>query len=165
MADVSLYEAPVILEGHGRPSVFLAGQVGQKYKDLDSGLEWVCTGERGFIKVDGDDQSEMYNWELVESGGSTGGGVFTVNITADSEENFTADKTFNEIKTAIDSGFICQVKIYDYVLPLVEHYSNSVIFGFVVSFGGGPVFMDLTIKSNNTIKTTMFGLATTPLNP
>ena len=61
------------LEGHGRPNVFLAGQVGQKYKDLDSGLEWVCTGERGFIKVDGDDQSEMYNWELVESGGSTGG--------------------------------------------------------------------------------------------
>lgn len=69
MADVSLYEAPVILEGHGRPNVFLAGQVGQKYKDLDSGLEYVCKGERGFIKVDGDDQSEMYNWELVESGG------------------------------------------------------------------------------------------------
>ena len=63
MADVSLYEAPVILEGHGRPNVFLLGQVGQKYKDLDSGLEYVCTGERGFIKVDGDDQSEMYNWE------------------------------------------------------------------------------------------------------
>lgn len=65
--------ADVILQGHGRPNVFLAGKVGQKYKDLDSGLEWVCTGERGFIKVDGDDQSEMYNWELVESGGSTGG--------------------------------------------------------------------------------------------
>ena len=65
MADVSLYEAPRTLEGHGRPNVFLAGQVGQKYKDLDSGLEYVCTGERGFIKVDGDDQSEMYNWELV----------------------------------------------------------------------------------------------------
>ena len=26
------------LTGHGRPNVFLAGQVGQKYKDLDSGL-------------------------------------------------------------------------------------------------------------------------------
>ena len=160
MPDVSLYEAPRTLEGHGRPNVFLAGQVGQKYKDLDSGLEWVCKGERGFIKVDGDDQSEMYNWELVESGG----GVFTVNITVDQEENFTADKTFKEIKTAIDSRFICQVKMGDYVLPLVEHYSNSVIFGFVVSFGGHPVFTDLTIISNNTIKNTMFGLATTPLN-
>lgn len=165
MADVSLYEAPVILEGHGRPNVFLAGQVGQKYKDLDSGLEYVCTGERGLIKVDGDDQSEMYNWELVESGGSTGGGAFTVNITVDQEENFTADKTFNEIKTAIDSGLICQVKMNEYVLPLVEHYSNSVIFGFVVSFGGHPVFMDLTITSDNTIQHTTFGLSTTPLNP
>ena len=59
----------VILEGHGRPNVFLAGEVGQKYKDLDSGLEWVCRGERGFIRVDGDDQSEMYNWDMIESGG------------------------------------------------------------------------------------------------
>lgn len=60
------------LQGHGRPNVFLAGEVGQKYKDLDSGLEWVCRGERGFIRVDGDDQSEMYNWDMIESGG---GGV------------------------------------------------------------------------------------------
>lgn len=59
----------VILEGHGRPNVFLVGEVGQKYKDLDSGLEWVCRGERGFIRVDGDDQSYMYNWDMIESGG------------------------------------------------------------------------------------------------
>ena len=59
----------VILEGHGRPNVFLVGKVGQKYKDLDSGLEWVCRGERGFIRVDGDDQSDMYNWDMIESGG------------------------------------------------------------------------------------------------
>ena len=59
----------VILEGHGRPNVFLAGEVGQKYKDLDSGLEWVCRGERGFVRVDGDDKSEMYNWDMIESGG------------------------------------------------------------------------------------------------
>ena len=32
------------LQGHGRPNVFLVGQVGQKYKDLDSGLEYVCIG-------------------------------------------------------------------------------------------------------------------------
>lgn len=105
MADVSLYEAPVILEGHGRPNVFLAGQVGQKYKDLDSGLEYVCTGERGFIKVDGDDQSEMYNWELVESGGSTGG-VFTVNFTIDPSNQHIAlpDKTLDELNNAVDRG-------------------------------------------------------------
>lgn len=104
MADVSLYEAPVILEGHGRPNVFLAGEVGQKYKDLDSGLEWVCKGERGFIKVDGDDQSEMYNWELVESGGSTGGGVFIVNFTQNEDKSVTSDKTLDEITTAKQSG-------------------------------------------------------------
>ena len=94
------------LEGHGRPNVFLAGQVGQKYKDLDSGLEWVCTGERGFIKVDGDDQSEMYNWELVESGGSTGGGVFTVNFTTDPSNKSIAlpDKTLDELHNAVDRG-------------------------------------------------------------
>lgn len=104
MADVSLYEAPRTLEGHGRPNVFLAGEVGQKYKDLDSGLEWVCTGERGFIKVDGDDQSEMYNWELVESGGSTGGGVFTVNFTKNEDGSVSSDKTLDEIITAKQSG-------------------------------------------------------------
>lgn len=98
--------ADTILEGHGRPNVFLAGQVGQKYKDLDSGLEYVCTGERGFIKVDGDDQSEMYNWELVESSGSTGGGVFIVNFTIDPSNKTTAlpDKTLDELHNAVDRG-------------------------------------------------------------
>ena len=98
--------ALVILEGHGRPNVILAGQVGQKYKDLDSGLEYVCTGERGFIKVDGDDQSEMYNWELVESGGSTGGGVFTVNFTQNENGSASADKTYAEITEAFNNNMV-----------------------------------------------------------
>ena len=94
------------LQGHGRPNVFLAGEVGQKYKDLDSGLEYVCKGERGFIKVDGDDQSEMYNWELVESGGSTGGGVeiFPVYLTQFSDTECRCDKTIDEIKQAAEAG-------------------------------------------------------------
>ena len=102
MADVSLYEAPVILEGHGRPNVFLAGQVGQKYKDLDSGLEWVCKGERGFIKVDGDDQSEMYNWELVESGGSP----FIVTLDVDvSSGSMTVSDKGKDVMDEIDSNY------------------------------------------------------------
>ena len=106
MADVSLYEAPRTLQGHGRPSVFLQGYIGQKYEDIDSGLIYVCKGERGFIRVDGDDQSEMYNWELVESGGSTGGGVFTVNFTIDPSNKTTAlpDKTLDELHNAVDRG-------------------------------------------------------------
>ena len=139
------------LEGHGRPNVFLAGQVGQKYKDLDSGLEWVCKGERGFIRVDGDDQSEMYNWELVESGGSTGGGVFTVNITVVSEGNYTSDKTFNEIKTAIDSGFICQAKCEIYVMPLIAYANDALCFSFVASFGVTPIFIQININNDDTI--------------
>lgn len=79
------------LQGHGRPNVFLAGKVGQKYKDLDSGLEWVCKGERGFIKVDGDDQSEMYNWELVESGGGSPF-IVTLNVDASSGSMDVSDE-------------------------------------------------------------------------
>ena len=150
------------LEGHGRPNVFLAGQVGQKYKDLDSGLEWVCTGERGFIKVDGDDQSEMYNWELVESSGSTGGGVYTVNILADLEGNFTADKTFNEINTAIDSGFICQAICGIYIMPLIAYADDGLVFScvFVLSPDGTPTFIQFKINNDDTISAVRNSLQT-----
>ena len=94
------------LQGHGRPNVFLAGQVGQKYKDLDSGLEYVCTGERGFIKVDGDDQSEMYNWELVESGGSTGSSPFVVTLNVDvSSGSMTVSDKGKDVMDEIDSNY------------------------------------------------------------
>ena len=139
------------LQGNGRPSVFLEGYIGQKYEDLDSGLIYVCTGERGFIKVDGDDQSDMYNWELVESCGSTGGGVFTVNITVVSEGNYTSDKTINEIKTAIDSGFICQAKCEIYVMPLIAKANDALCFSFVASFGVTPIFIQININNDDTI--------------
>lgn len=137
MADVSLYEAPMTLEGHGRPNVFLAGEVGQKYKDLDSGLEYVCTGERGFIKVDGDDQSEMYNWELVESGGSTGGGnMFIVNITQN-ESGFVKDKTFDEIEEAYLNGSYCVMRINGIDIPLCQHVNNGMMFCALNCTGDG----------------------------
>ena len=90
------------LQGNGRPSVFLEGYIGQKYEDLDSGLIYVCTGERGFIKVDGDDQSDMYNWELVESCGSTGGEPR--NIVCDSEGNFHTDITIADYDRLLYDG-------------------------------------------------------------
>lgn len=106
--------AEVTLEGHGRPNVFLAGQVGQKYKDLDSGLEWVCTGERGFIKVDGDDQSEMYNWELVESGDSTGGSdnVFYIRFDIDEHDNIVLTTSTEEHEAAYKAGKEIKAAIY-----------------------------------------------------
>ena len=139
------------LQGNGRPSVFLEGYIGQKYEDLDSGLIYVCTGERGFIKVDGDDQSEMYNWELVESGGSTGGGVFTVNITVVSEGNYTSDKTYNEVKTAIDSGLICQAKCDIYVMPLNIYANDALGFSCVTSSNETPIFIQIIINNADTI--------------
>lgn len=139
------------LQGNGRPSVFLEGYIGQKYEDLDSGLIYVCAGERGFIKVDGDDQSDMYNWELVESCESTGGGVFTVNITVASEGNYTSDKTYNEVKTAIDSGLICQAKCDIYVMPLILYANDALGFSCVASPNGTPIFIQIIIKNDDTI--------------
>ena len=131
MADVSLYEVPRTLEGHGRPNVFLAGQVGQKYKDLDSGLEYVCTGERGFIRVDGDDQSEMYNWELVESGGSTGGSPFIVTLDVDvSSGSMTVSDKGKDVMDEIDSN-------YKMGKPV-----NAVI-NYTVTIGSKPVTVTL----------------------
>ena len=75
-----------ILTGYGKPSVLLPGLKGQIYEDLDTGRLYECKGERGFIRVDGDDQDNQFNWVLKgvdisyndlqdkpEQGGSTGG--------------------------------------------------------------------------------------------
>ena len=53
-----------ILTGYGKPSVLLPGSKGQIYIDQLTGDEYECTGERGFIKVDGDDQDNQFNWIL-----------------------------------------------------------------------------------------------------
>lgn len=139
------------LEGHGRPNVFLAGQVGQKYKDLDSGLEYVCTGERGFIKVDGDDQSEMYNWELVESGGSTGGGVFNVNFTQNEDKSVSSDKTIDEIITAKRGG---QVVIGNIILDGMDctlnmNFSMNGNVQFLSNFLQGTMLICIAIDVNS----------------
>ena len=53
-----------ILTGYGKPSVVLPGLKGQIYIDQLTGDEYECKGERGFIKVDGDDQDNQFNWIL-----------------------------------------------------------------------------------------------------
>ena len=153
MADVSLYEAPRTLEGHGRPNVFLAGQVGQKYKDLDSGLEWVCTGERGFIKVDGDDQSEMYNWELVESGGSTG--VEPRNIVCGSEGNFYTDITIADYDLLLYDGRpIIFTDDVNYIVGICCSYWNSgrgyKVFSFL-DHSGKTINLKLTVSGQDIV--------------
>ena len=121
------------LTGHGAPSVLLPGSKGQIYEDLDTGRLYECKGERGFIKVDGDDQCDEFNWVLKgvdisyndlqdkpEQGGSTGSGVFTVNFTK-TGSNTTCDKTFEEIKNAYDSG----LNVYAYLNQ--EHLGKCVL--------------------------------------
>lgn len=53
-----------ILTGYGKPSVLLPGLKGQIYIDQLTGDEYECKGERGFIRVDGDDQDNQFNWVL-----------------------------------------------------------------------------------------------------
>ena len=53
-----------ILRGYGKPSVLLPGWKGQIYIDQLTGDEYECKGERGFIRVDGDDQDNQFNWIL-----------------------------------------------------------------------------------------------------
>lgn len=53
-----------ILTGYGKPSVLLTGSKGQIYIDQLTGDEYECKGERGFIRVDGDDQDNQFNWIL-----------------------------------------------------------------------------------------------------
>lgn len=53
-----------ILTGYGKPSVLLPGSKGQIYIDQLTGDEYECKGERGFIRVDGDDQDNQFNWVL-----------------------------------------------------------------------------------------------------
>ena len=53
-----------ILRGYGKPSVLLPGWKGQIYIDQLTGDEYECKGERGFIRVDGDDQDNQFNWVL-----------------------------------------------------------------------------------------------------
>lgn len=52
------------LTGYGKPSVLLPGVKGQIYVDKLTGNEYECKGERGFVRVDGDDQDNQFNWVL-----------------------------------------------------------------------------------------------------
>ena len=53
-----------MIKGYGKPSVLLPGSKGQIYVDQLTGDEYECKGERGFIRVDGDDQDNQFNWVL-----------------------------------------------------------------------------------------------------
>lgn len=117
------------LTGHGAPSVLLPGVKGQIYEDLDTGRLYECKGERGFIRVDGDDQCDEFNWVLKgvdisyndlqdkpEQGGSTGGGRLDINATMTDSSTCTLDKTFEEIRSAYNGGMVVNVMMNGIIL-------------------------------------------------
>ena len=66
-------------------------------------------------------------------GGSTGGAcLFRINATAEDDGSITSDKTYEEIKDAINSGY----------LPYVELYSNGETFLFYLRGGKTPNFVN-----------------------
>ena len=55
---------------------------------------------------------EDSEWEELQSSGGGGGGTEPLIVTATKDDNnvWTLDKTYNEIKTAVESGRVCVVK-------------------------------------------------------
>lgn len=83
-----------------------------------------------------------------------------MNFTVVPEGNYISDKTFNEIKTAIESGLICQAKVEVYVIPLTQYSNKALCFSCVTSPAGTPNFMQITINNDDTIHVIGEGLQT-----
>ena len=60
---------------------------------------------------------------------------FIINVTIDSEENYTADKTYAEILEAYNMGDMLYVNLYSYFLPLAA--ISDEMFGFAVNLLDG----------------------------
>lgn len=97
----------------------------------------------------------------VPSGGS-GGGVFTVNFTHDGETD-TADKTFEEIKAAYESGqTVIGIADIGSTIILNLTYISTYIFAFCAFWEEGSAvgFCQYAISSEGQITLTMKQLAT-----
>lgn len=128
------------LTGHGAPSVLLPGAKGQIYEDLDTGRLYECKGERGFIKIDGDDQCDEFNWVLKgvdisyndlqdkpEQGGSTGGGGSVCMFYPDIEsevEKYYCTLTYAEVKERLHNGTL-------YVAPFPAFNFDYINFSYL----------------------------------
>ena len=59
------------LKGYGAPSEYLQGEIGQNYVDLDTGIEYICEREAGYINVGGNDFTHRLVWKKVSGEGLT----------------------------------------------------------------------------------------------
>lgn len=65
-------------------------------------------------------------------GGYTGGGRFDVNATPIDDSACTLDKTFNEIKSAYDSGMVINVILDSFIMYLSSIDSDRAIFNGIM---------------------------------
>lgn len=100
-------------------------------------------------------------------GGSTGGGVFNVNF-AQTDSNFTCDKTFEEIKNAYDSGLNVYAYLnggipVKYVLNLYTVADTAYVFSVSVYAETMMMCQYIGIDSENNINSQMCMWNVTPI--
>lgn len=89
--------------------------------------------------------------ELEQNGGSSGSNVFTINIT-NNDGTYTADKTYQEIRDALDEGKQLQCKYKSVIYPFIEFsILQQIEFGAVVSGTGSTYFENIKIGVGNNI--------------
>lgn len=142
------------LTGHGAPSVLLPGAKGQIYEDLDTGRLYECRGERGFIKVDGDDQDNQFNWVLkgvdisyndLQDKPEQGGGVSSWNDLTD--KPFEAPKVYEfdgntEGLDSFNNGNANMYKVSDDILT-----TEQLVGGTITALIGGTESKTFNIPS------------------
>ena len=151
------------LTGHGAPSVLLPGSKGQIYEDLDTGRLYECEGERGFIRVDGDDQDNQFNWVLkgvdisyndLQDKPEQGGGISSWNDLTD--KPFDAPKVYEfdgntEDLDSFNDGNVNFYKVSDDILTTEQLVGGTltispanaepITFGIPSDINEGPGFI------------------------
>lgn len=84
--------------------------------------------------------------------GSGGSGIFFVNITTEDGETFLSDKTYAEIRAAIDAGqMVYAVAMDAYYLPLIGAADDVILFSLVAALFGSVSMLSLTIAADDTV--------------
>lgn len=111
-----------ILTGYGKPSVLLSGFKGQIYIDQLTGDEYECKGERGFIRVDGDDQDNQFNWILKKQEKP-----FYENVLTSVPHPFMPAGTWYKVSDNIPTRVVSSEKNCTAFLDGVGHYGEIAI--------------------------------------
>ena len=140
----------------------MPGAKGQIYEDLDTGRLYECKGERGFIKVDGDDQDNQFNWVLKgvdisyndlqdkpEQGGSTGGVSSWNDLT---DKPFEAPKVYEvdgntEGRDSFNDGHANYYKVSDDILT-TEQLAGGTLTVSPASANAEPIILDIPSDIN-----------------